>query len=73
MRWLGLLIGVGLFAGATGFAFMGSAAGWGLPGKLDEPVSIRQSSVDRRRRGGPVFLYFGSHRRHYGGGFRGGK
>jgi hypothetical protein len=73
MRWIGLLIGLGLFTGVTGFAFLASAKGWGLPGALDKPVSIRQQSVTRRRHGGPVFLYFGSHRRHHGGGYRFGK
>jgi hypothetical protein len=72
MRWIGLLIGLGLFAGVTGFAFLASAQGWGLPGMLDKPVSIRQQSVNRRGHG-PVFLYFGSHRRHSGGGYRFGK
>ena len=73
MRWIGFIIGIGLLGGTTGAAFLASARGWGLPGMLDKPVSIRQQSVTSRRHGGPVFLYFGSHRRHYGGGFRGGK
>jgi hypothetical protein len=72
MRWIGLLIALGAFAGVTGGAYLASAQGWGLPGMLDKPVSVRQQSVAGSRRG-PVFLYFGSHRRHYGGGFRGGK
>ena len=73
MRWIGLLIGLGLFGTVTGGAVLASAGGWGLPGMLDKPVSIRQQSARRRSHGGPMFLYFGSHRRHYGGGFRGGK
>ncbi len=76
MRWIvSLLIGLVLFSGITGGAFMASARGWGLPGMLDKPVSIRQQSTDGRRRhgsGGFFLLYF-SGRRHHGGGFRGGK
>lgn len=72
MRWIGLLIGLVVFAGVTGGAYLASARGWGLSGMLDEPISIRQQSVTRSRQGGPMFLYFGT-RRHYGGGFRGGK
>ena len=30
---------------ATGGAFMASTQGWGLPGLLDKPVSVRQQSV----------------------------
>lgn len=73
MRWIGLLVALGIFGGATGGAWMASAAGYGLPGPLEEPVSVRQQSVRRHRTAGPMFLYFGSRRRHYGGGFRGGK
>ncbi len=75
MRWLGLLIMVGFFSVATGGAFLASADGWGLPGLLEKPVSIRQESVRSGRTGrrsGMMFMYFGS-RRHTGGGFRGGK
>ena len=74
MRWIGVLLAVGLFAGMTGGAALASMGGWGLPGMLEKPVSIRQQSVNKHRRGsGAMFLYFGSHRRHYGGGYRGGK
>ena len=72
MRWIGLLIGLVTFTGVTAGAYMASARGWGLPGMLDQPVSIRQKSVSNRRHGGAMFLYFGT-RRHHGGGFRGGK
>ena len=72
MQWIATMIFVTIFGGLTGGAYLASAQGWGLPGKLEKPISIRQQSVTGRR-GGPVFLYFGSHRRHYGGGFRGGK
>ena len=73
MKWIGLLIGISIFAGSTGGAWMASVHGWGLPGMLDKPVSVRQESTRRHRGHVPLFLYFGSHRRHYGGGFRGGK
>jgi hypothetical protein len=74
MKWIGLLLGVAIFSGVTGGAWLASSQAVGLPGMLDKPVSVRQQSVssDHRHRG-PIFLYFGSHRRHYGGGFRGGK
>lgn len=75
MRWVfSFLIGLVLFSGVTGGAYFASAKGVGLPGMLDKPVSIRQQSHDGRRRSGSGFflLYF-SGRRHYGGGFRGGK
>jgi hypothetical protein len=72
VRWL-LTIIIGLFmAGTTGAAYFASTSGWGLPGALDQPVSIRQESPSSRRQHGG-FLYFGSGRRHFGGGFHGGK
>jgi len=71
MRWLGLLLALVFFTGATGAAYLASAQGWGLPGQLDQPVSVRQGSTSGTR--GPTLIYFGSHRRHFGGGFRGGK
>jgi len=73
MNWIGLLIALLALTGLTGGAYLASAQGLGLPGMMDKPVSIRQQSTATGRRSGPVFLYFGSHRRHYGGGFRGGK
>ena len=58
MRWLGALLSFGIFAALTGGAYMASAAGWGLPGTLDQPVSVRQQSVGQSRRaGGPMFLF----------------
>lgn len=66
------VVGLTLFGGLTGGAYMASASGMGLSGMLDKPVSIRQQSTTRRRGSGVMFLYFGT-RRHYGGGFRGGK
>ncbi len=69
LRWLIVLT---VFTSMTGFAWLASARGYGLPGLLDKPVSIRQSSTTSRSGRGPMFIYFGS-RRHYGGGFRGGK
>ena len=75
MRWIGFALALGTFGSTTGGALLASAQGWGLSGMLDKPVSIRQASVRRRRMGvGPAFLYFGGpRRRHFGGGFRGGK
>lgn len=70
IKWV---VGLAVFSALTGGAFMASAQGWGLPGLLEEPVSIRQQSAARRSGGGPMFLYFGTGRSHYGGGFRGGK
>ncbi len=72
MRFMVVLIALVVFAALTGGAYMASASGWGLPGRLDQPVSIRQESVGTRHARGHL-LYFGSSRRHYGGGFRGGK
>lgn len=69
IRWLIALVA---FTSMTGFAYLASAKGYGLPGLLDKPVSIRQSSTASRSGRGAMFIYFGS-RRHYGGGFRGGK
>jgi hypothetical protein len=72
VRWIALLIMIVVFVGMTGGAYLASAAGWGLPGLMDAPVSIRQESVGgSHSRSG--FIYFGSPRRHLGGGFHGGK
>jgi hypothetical protein len=71
MRWLCILIAAGAFTAVTGSAYLASAAGWGLPGQLEKPVSIRDQSLGGRRHG--TFLYFGTTRRHFGGGFHGGK
>lgn len=72
MRWIGFLIVMTVLTGGTFGAFVASAAGWGLPGMLEQPVSIREASVRRRGGGhGPIFFFAG--RSHYGGGYRGGK
>jgi hypothetical protein len=72
MRWIGFLIVITIFAASTFGALVASAAGWGLPGLLEEPVNVREASVRRRSGlGGPIFFYSG--RTHYGGGYRGGK
>jgi hypothetical protein len=68
MRWLGFGIVMTVFMAMTAGAFAASVAGWGLPGLLDKPVSIKQGS---RRRGG-VFIYWTT-RRHRGGGYGHGK
>lgn len=73
MKLFAILIAAVVFGGITGTAYLASAQGWGLPGMLEKPVSIRQASTNTSRSGrGPMFLYFGT-RSHYGGGFRGGK
>lgn len=74
MRWIGLILALTLFGGTTAGAFLASVQGWGLPGLLDKPVSVRQQSVrgGGYRRHGGAFIYFGS-RRHHGGGYRHGK
>ena len=48
-----------------------SLSGTGLPGLLDKPISVRQSS--KRSGGGVMFIYWGGVRRHYGGGYGYGK
>ncbi|MBW2732599.1 MAG: hypothetical protein JRH20_09405 [Deltaproteobacteria bacterium] len=73
MRWLGLGIVMTLFVAMTGGAFAASVGGWGLPGLLDKPISVRQGSNNQGRRGGTTFIYFGGIRRHYGGGYGYGK
>ncbi|MCC6748711.1 MAG: hypothetical protein IT371_13710 [Deltaproteobacteria bacterium] len=71
MRWIGFFIVLGVLGFGTLGALVASAAGWGLEGTLDKPVSIRQESVGGR---GPRYYYFGGiGRRHSGGGFFGGK
>jgi hypothetical protein len=70
MGKLAAIIAATIFAGLTGTAFFVSGQGIGLPGRLSKPVSIRQQSTTSRDRG---YLYFGRHRRHSHGGFRGGK
>ena len=69
MRRIGWLIGVAMFATVTGGAYLFS--GCGVPCRLGRPVSIRDESVGSGRRN-CAYLYFGS-RRHFGGGFHGGK
>jgi hypothetical protein len=74
MRWLAVAFVTIVFLALTAGAYVASAAGCGLPGMLDKPVSIREGSVGgggTHRHG--TLLYFGSSRRHSGGGFRGGK
>ncbi|MCA9665309.1 MAG: hypothetical protein KC503_06965 [Myxococcales bacterium] len=72
MRWVGFIIMMAVFVCGTGGALLASAGGWGLPGELDEPISIRQGSSGPYGRRGGVFIYFGA-RRHYGGGYGHGK
>lgn len=73
MKWVGFGIAMALFVGFTGFAMAASIGGWGLPGLLDKPVSIRQGSAGHRSGGGAAFIYFGGTRRHRGGGYGHGK
>ncbi len=70
-RLIATIITATAFTGLTAMGAMASVKGWGLPGALEKPVSVRQGSQSRT--GGLGFLYFGAHRRHFGGGFRGGK
>lgn len=75
MRWIGFALALTVMGAGTLGALVASARGAGLPGLLERPVSVRQSSVQRGRHGvGPAFIYFGSRRRrHYGGGYGYGK
>ena len=73
MRWIGFIIALSTFTAVTAGAFISSTIGYGLPGLLKKPVSVRQSSVGGRRRGIMPFVYFGSGRRHRGGSFGHGK
>jgi len=69
MNWTTLLLVGALGAGLTGSAFVASRDGWGLPGRLEKPVSIRKGSPDHRH-----YRYFtGSRRRHWHGGYHFGK
>jgi len=70
MRVVAIAVAAVVFLGMTAAAFLASAAGWGLPGTLDRPVSIRQESPGGGHHHG---LYFSGTRRHFGGGFHGGK
>jgi hypothetical protein len=72
MRWLALLLCLGLLTGMTSGAYLASVNGWGLAGLLNTPVSVREESAAGQRHG-PSFFYFSSGRRHFGGGFHGGK
>ena len=42
MRWIGFLIVLVILTGGTLGAFVASAAGWGLPGLLEQPVNVRR-------------------------------
>ncbi len=76
MRWIGFTIVLSMFVFSTGGALVAAAAGWGLPGLLDKPITVERRSVRHgsvRRGHGMMFIYFGSRRRHYGGGYGYGK
>jgi hypothetical protein len=74
MKWLELMLGLAFFAAITVGSWHASVTGWGLPGALAKPVSVRQQSVTGHGRAGPHFFYFGgTHRRHFSGGYQGGK
>lgn len=68
---LKILVTAGILTAATAAGFTASTRGWGLPGLLDEPVSVREESVMGGK--GARFHYFGAGRGHLGGGFHGGK
>ncbi len=78
MRWIMFGVILSIFSGSTAGALVASASGWGLPGLLEKPVpvkmgNIRQGSHSHRRRHTGMFIYFGSRRRHHGGGYGYGK
>jgi len=66
-----LILAATALTAVTGAGYVASSHGWGLPGLLDEPVSIRQESVAGGKRA--QYHYFVGHRSHYGGGLHGGK
>jgi len=67
-----MLVTAAALTAVTVGGYAASTQGWGLPGMLDEPVSIRQESVLGSK--GPRYHYFiGRQRSHLGGGFHGGK
>ena len=76
MNWMAAIIAGTVFSIATAGGFFASTHGTGLPGSLDKPVSIRQESKTFSSRTGhrTGYYFFGaSGRRHFGGGFHGGK
>ena len=68
---LKVLLTAGLLTATTAAGFTASTQGWGLPGLLDEPVSVREESVMGGK--GARYHYFVGSRAHLGGGFHGGK
>jgi hypothetical protein len=75
MNWWAAILAGSLFAGATGGGLWASTQGWGLPGELKQPVSVREQSrkgAGQHRRS--TYGYF-SHRsrRHHRGGYHFGK
>jgi hypothetical protein len=75
MHWIATLITGGIFAGLTAGGLLASDQGWGLPGELDQPASVRKESLSGKLRGRSSIGYFSGRRQrsHYGGGFHGGK
>ena len=75
MNWIAAIIAGSVFTVATLGGTWASYRGWGLSGKLDQPVSVRKDSLAKAgRAAGPG--YFSSrrrHRRHHHGGYRFGK
>lgn len=76
MRPILSLCGGVLLLGGTAGAYVASTAGWGLPGRLKEPVSVREESVRGTTRGGHGMAYYyfvGTGRTHTGGSHNFGK
>ena len=62
---------IGLLTAFTVGAYGGCFYGWFLPKPLEKPVSLRDGSA-RAKTYGYGFYFLGA-RRHFGGGYRGGK
>ncbi len=74
MNWTAAIIASAISAGVTAGGYLASDQGLGLPGKLEEPASVRAESVAGKGRHRGAMGYFGRrHRRHHHGGFHGGK
>ncbi|RME19077.1 MAG: hypothetical protein D6806_18920 [Deltaproteobacteria bacterium] len=69
MNLKAVIVAAALGAAVTGLGWMASVRGMGLEGRLEKPVSIRKGSRPGRHR---YYGYF-TGRRHWRGGFRGGK
>lgn len=73
MNWFAALIAGSIFAVATLGGSWASVRGWGLPGQLDEPVSVRKDSLAKAGRAAGPGYFSRRHRRHHHGGYHMGK